>query len=147
MIRAIGNSLTDIQRAQFIAAARSLMHVRWRHQGRNKRGVDCAGLIVYSLRAVGCRPLDAIGYGRIPYRGMLEKLMEDNLGKILPRAFMQEGDVCLMRFAGAPSHCGIITAYPYGEFSLLHAFAQNREVVEHRIDANWFNYIVGVYRP
>lgn len=148
-MRAIGQPLTDIEREQFIAAARSLMHVRWRHQGRNKQGVDCAGLVVYSLRSIKRSVMDLQGYGRLPYRGALEAMMKENLGEPLLASQLQIGDVPLMKFqdTSAPCHCGIVTAYPFGGFALIHAFAQNREVVEHRLDDEWKAYITEVYRP
>lgn len=148
MNRAIGPAFTELERQQFIAAARSMMHVRWRHQGRNKQGLDCAGLVVYSLRAIGRQVADAVGYSREPYHGTLEQLVRENLGDPLPAAQMQEGDVPLIRFRDFKlRHCGIVTNYPFGGFSLIHAFAQNREVTEHRIDAEWMSYIAEVYRP
>lgn len=149
MMRTIGQLLSTEERLQFIAAARSLMHVRWQHQGRDKRGVDCAGLVIYSLKKIGRPVSDALGYGRLPYRGMLETLVRQNLGEPLPAdAKLQAGDVPLMKFVGSElCHCGIVTDYYLGGFSLLHAFAQNKEVVEHRIDKQWKDYMIEVYRP
>jgi hypothetical protein len=148
MTRAIGQLFTQDERTAFVAAARTFDKVRWRHQGRDARGVDCAGLVIVSLIAVGRNPVDAIGYGKIPYRGMLEELIERNLGDPLPlRQDMREGDVVLLKFTGEPCHVGIITDYLYGGFSLLHAYASNRCVVEHRFNASWFDNIAEVYRP
>ena len=149
MTRTIGQLLNEQERNAFVAAARQLLSVRWQHQGRDKRGVDCAGLVVYALKSLGRPVSDAIGYGRLPYRGRLETLVRQNLGDPLPAgAQMQFGDVALMHFVGsALCHCGIITEYPLGGFALLHAFAQNKMVVEHRVDDQWKGYMFEVYRP
>lgn len=148
MTRIIGPAFNAIETAQFIETARSLTHVRWRHQGRDACGVDCAGLVVYALQTMGRPVEDALGYGRLPYRGRLEHLMRVNLGDPLPKEQMRFGDVVLMHGRGsAPSHCGILTEYVFGGFAMLHAYAPNREVIEHRIDQSWIDRIVEVYRP
>lgn len=64
--------LTDAERIAFVAAARSFIGVRWQHQGRTAHGLDCAGLVMVALQAVGRNPIDSIGYPRRPYRNMLE---------------------------------------------------------------------------
>jgi cell wall-associated NlpC family hydrolase len=41
-----------------IAAARSWLGVPWRHQGRTRQGVDCAGLVVLVGRGLGLDDYD-----------------------------------------------------------------------------------------
>lgn len=147
MTRAIGAPLSDAERIAFIAAARSMLGTRWRHQGRDTRGVDCAGLVAYSLRAVGRTIADSTAYGRVPYRGSLEATLGANLGPMLKAEDMRVGDVALMVFDNAPHHVGVVADYKYGGFSLVHAYAANKQVVEMRIDDDWRNRIIGVYRP
>jgi cell wall-associated NlpC family hydrolase len=139
--------LSADERAAMIAAARTLLKVRWRHQGRSYAGVDCAGLVYVALQAVGRQPQDVHGYGRVAYRGRLEATLEANLGPIQPRETMAAGDVPLIHFVGAPSHVGILFDHPNGGFALVHAFAQMRKVVEHGLDKSWLDAIVGVYKP
>lgn len=128
----------------FVARARSMIGVRWRHQGRDLRGVDCAGLVVYALdrEIIDCR-----AYGRVPYQSRLEGLLRENLGDPLPVDQMQVGDVALMKFKGEPSHIGILGDYLYGGLSLIHAHASVRKVTEGRLDDEWRLAIVEVYRP
>lgn len=71
-MRAIGGPFTDAERNAFIAAARSMLGVRWRHQGRTVRGVDCGGLVAYAMKATGRPIADTPIYGRVAYRGSLE---------------------------------------------------------------------------
>lgn len=149
--RAIGELLSDIERQAFIAHARSHVDARtiWRHQGRSARGLDCGGLIAVSLASAGRTVVDALAYGRRPYRKMLEATLEANFGAPVPKDFLAAGDIALMRFSESQqcSHVGIVADHPVGGLSLIHAFAQVRRVVEHRIDAEWMNNIAEVYRP
>lgn len=146
-MRYLNPPLSARERVEFVAAARACIGVRWRHQGRSLQGLDCGGLVVYALAGVSRIVRDSVGYGRVAYRGSLEAVLEDNFGSILPKKEMRVGDVALMRFKGEPSHVGIIGDYLYGGFSLIHAFVQNREVVEGRLSEDWLTSIVGVYRP
>lgn len=64
--------LTEAEREALVLAARAYIGVRWQHQGRTARGLDCAGLVMVALRSLGRKPVDSIGYPRRPYRNMLE---------------------------------------------------------------------------
>lgn len=144
MTRAVA-PLNDAERIAFVAAARAMLGVRWKHQGRTRNGVDCAGLVIYALRAIGREPHDITGYGRRPYRNALDAAVRVNFGApqaTEPRA----GDVLLVRDGNAaPNHVGIVGDGPHG-LTLIHAYAPNKEVVEMTIDALWRAKIIGVYR-
>lgn len=148
-MRAIGPPLTDDERLAFIAEARTYVTdaVRFRHQGRSRHGVDCAGLLLASMAAIGRPIADLQAYGREPLGGELRAMMAANLGEPVPKAEMRPGDMVLMRFLGEPSHVGLIGDYLYGGLSLIHTYSQVRKVVEHRIDAEWDSYILEVFRP
>ena len=148
-MRAIGPTLSGQERAAFIAEARSYVSppVRFRHQGRTRNGVDCAGLLLLSMAAIG-RPIqDLSAYGREPLGNGLRAMLVANLGEPVPKADMRPGDVVLMRFRGEPTHVGLVADYIYGGLSLVHTFAQVKKVVEHRIDDEWMGHIVEVWRP
>ena len=146
-MRAIGPPLTDEERAAFIAAARSFLHVPFRHQGRSARGLDCGGLVVVSLVAIGRTPADVAAYGREPQGQGLHAACVANFGEPVFGPQMRAGDVLLMRFRGEPSHVGIVSDYPLGGFALIHSYAQVRKVTEHRMDAEWLGYVTEVFRP
>lgn len=148
-MRAIGPLLTDDERQAFIAEARTYVAeaVRFRHRGRSRHGVDCAGLLLASMAAIGRPIADLEAYGREPLGGGLRAMLVANLGEAIPKAEMQPGDVALMRFRGEPSHVGLLGDYLYGGLSLIHTFAQIRKVVEHRLDSEWNDYILEVFRP
>lgn len=147
MKRALGRHLTKKETSAFIAATFEFMDVRFKHQGRSHNGVDCAGLVVVSLDAIGRSFRDVPAYSREPLRQGLREALVDNLGDPIPIESMRAGDVALMRFRGEPSHVGIITDHPQYKFGLIHAFAQMKKVVWHGIDEGWMWNIVEVFRP
>lgn len=148
-MRAIGPPLTPAETAAFIAEARAYVAegVRFRHQGRSRRGVDCAGLLLASMAAIGRPIADLPAYGREPLGDGLRAMLVANLGEPVPKAGMRPGDVVLMKFRGEPSHVGLIGDYAHGGCSLIHAYAMMKKVVEHRIDEEWSGYITEVFQP
>ncbi len=141
-----------------VDAARSWIGTRFLHQGRRKKngndkgGVDCLGLLVgvadeCSLMQQG-KPLagfDERDYGHYP----CEKRLLDGLLKHFERcdkADMRAGDVVLVRIDEQAQHVGIIGDYAEDDFSLIHAYAPARAVVEHRLDADWMRKVVCVLR-
>lgn len=145
-MRAIGPAFTPEETEALIAAARSFRRIRFRHQGRNpKIGLDCAGLILAALKAVGRPTHDIKGYGREPHRNGLREAIEANLGA--PVKDMKAGDVVLMRFDGDPRHVGLLAYYPEGGLSLIHTHDTLKHVTEHRLDDKRAATIVAVWRP
>lgn len=146
-MRALGAAFTAGETLAFVAAARRLVGVRFKHQGRSVRGVDCAGTAAVAMQAVGREIVDVAAYGREPQGGRLQRTLELNLGPPVERGSLRAGDVVLMCFDGEPSHVGLIGDYVYGGLSLIHGYATVRRVVEHRLDADWLDRITEVYRP
>lgn len=147
MMRDLGPLLTDEERAAFIDAARTYLGVKFKHQGRSRNGVDCVGLCVLAMQAIGRTCFDAKTYSRHAQKQGLRAALVRNLGEPIAKDQMRAGDIVLMAFVGEPSHVGIITNHPYGGFALLHTFAQMKKVVEHRMDEQWMDYISEVFRP
>ena len=142
--------LTDAERVEFIAEARTYLRVPFRHTGRSRRGVDCVGLVAVALAAVGRAVADRRDYGRDPVRDGLRDVVRAHFGE--PVSDTQPGDVALMRWHEPNGvqlfcHVGILTPYRFGGLSLLHAHAANKQVVEHRLADPWPRRIVEVYRP
>jgi cell wall-associated NlpC family hydrolase len=135
------------QRAAFIAAARSFMGARWKHQGRRPDAMDCLGLVVLALRAVGVAVEDRQGYGRTPYNRQLAAALRAHFGE--PVDDLQPGDIVTMSWAGEEHHVAILTDHPEGLgviHSLLNAPGGSR-VVEHRLSPDHRARIVEAYRP
>lgn len=137
--------MTEIDKV--IAEARTFLGCKWRHKGRNHYGIDCAGLVVCAYKAAGIEVYDAKHYGREPWMDKLDEHLEKTFGKRLNKDEMQEGDVAVIWWneVPAPSHLGIIAKHPNGGLSLIHSYSQHN-VVEHRIDEDWFNKISHIYR-
>jgi cell wall-associated NlpC family hydrolase len=142
--------LSAEERAGFIAAARSYLGVPFKHRGRSARGIDCVGLVAVALAAVGRQIADEKAYGRDPVRDGLRDRLIAHLGS--PVTDYQPGDVLLLRWHMAGpvhlfNHVAIATDCPYGGLNMIHALAQNKAVVEHRIGEPWPRRIVEAFHP
>jgi cell wall-associated NlpC family hydrolase len=113
--------------------------VRWHHQGRNRAGIDCIGLVIAVAHDLGISTYDITDYGRIPDGRRLRNEMARQLQSVGRRPALA-GDVLLMRFERTPIHAGIATGG-----GMIHAYANMRRVVEHRIDATWWGRVVEVF--
>lgn len=129
-----------------VAEARKWLDVPWRHQGRDRRGIDCAGLIVNVGKSLGLLHYDTIDYARWPNSDRLVQLCEEN-GDHIPVAQVLAGDVVLMKFRGDPTHLGILGDYEPvpGQLSLIHSYNIAGKVVEHVLDAKWRKRLVAAY--
>lgn len=143
--------MTPGQRMDFVEAARTFLGVPFRHQGRTRRGMDCIGLVVLSLRAAGVSVADRTDYGRTPTAA--RKLWDSLVAELGPPALtratpadLQPGDIVAMSWGVAgEAHVGIVWAHPEGA-GLIHTEASIGEVVEQRIDAGMAALITGVWR-
>lgn len=123
-----------------IATARSAIGTPFKHQGRDLNGLDCAGLLSWSLRQHGVDVIDLDAYSRQPMGGLLVAMIERQ--PFLRRAGRQQqaGDVLVMRFEKEPQHVALCA----GE-TVIHAYEGVGKVCEHRIDRAWQNRILRVY--
>lgn len=129
--------------ADIITAARVHLGTPYRHQGRVPGlALDCAGLFVAVCQDLGLQVEDEAGYGRTPFKGLLEQCIDRQpfLTRV-PREQMQAGDVLLMRFQTDPQH----VAFHAGD-TMIHAYSNVGRVVEHRLADVWRARIVHVYR-
>ena len=146
--RAIGPPLTFAERTALVDSARQWLGVRWRHQGRDRDGVDCGGLLVVAMRGIGRTMRDKRAYGRVPKDGWLEAALAANFGPPGGVEDIALGRIALFRFGKSePDHVGILACHPQGGLSVIHAYAPWRRVVEHRLDDGWRSRLTGVYVP
>ena len=130
---------------QVIAAARECVGTPFRHQGRLRGvGLDCAGLGIIAAKAVGIEIVDFSGYPRTPFDGMLKKMFTAQSWHLrqIKNDDAAPGDVLLMRISSAPQHVAILSYNGY----MIHAYQNVGKVVEQRIDDDWRNKIIAVYR-
>lgn len=146
--------LSELERAAFVAAARA--HVaagtRFRHQGRGPTHLDCVGLIVVALAAVGRASETPANYGREPAHDRLRDRLREHFGPPVAagadgHAAAQPGDVVAMAWHLRPQHVAIVGDHVTGGLSLIHADALFGAVVEHAFIAPWLTLTIEVYRP
>lgn len=131
-----------------VAHARSMLGVRWRHQGRKPWAVDCLGLVEMCLLAAdwpGAVQAPA-RYGREPWDDQLRRGLRAHLGEPVSGGW-QPGDVPLFRWGkGEPSHVGILADYAYGGLSIIHASMARKAVVETTLAGRLRECVIEVYR-
>lgn len=136
-------------RADFIAALRSQLGVRWQHQGRLPGvALDCAGLVVVAARMVGLKAEDITTYDRRPdthvLQGQIAATGLEHVGKYDPP---QVGDLLVISYDNNPQHLAVITQIEVGEPPLIiHGSAKERKVVEHYLSPDLRAKVVQVWR-
>jgi cell wall-associated NlpC family hydrolase len=129
------NSPLHCKKEDIVAAARSWLGVPWRHQGRTRQGVDCAGLVVLVGRELGLADYDTHAYSRRPEgQGFVQHFRAAMDGIPLPEARL--GDVLVFADTAYPCHCGFLTE-KLGQPHLLHAHALRRKVIEEPYAGEW----------
>lgn len=129
--------------ADFIAIARSWLGVPFRHQGRSRVGVDCAGLVICVAREAGLVDpgFDINGYRRQP-DGSLLGACADHL---IAAPTLEAAHLVVVRFSVQPQHVALVVPYRHGGLALLHALQHSGHVVEHRLDRTWRDRLVGAW--
>ena len=124
-----------VEAEQIVAAARLWLGVPWRHQGRTRQGVDCAGLVVLVGRALGLSDYDTSAYGRRPAgQGFVQHFRACMDPAPLLEAAV--GDILVFADAAYTCHCGFLTT-KHEEPHLLHAHALRRKVIEEPYAGEW----------
>jgi len=120
--------------------------VPFRHRGRTRNGLDCAGLLVRVALDMNYPVKDLRVYGREPYKDGLRKFLVANCGAPVKRA-PQVNDILLLRHVGAiePSHLALVAPHPTGELAMIHTYSALGKVVMHRLDPSWRQRTVEIY--
>jgi cell wall-associated NlpC family hydrolase len=129
--------------SDIVAEARGYLGVRWRHQGRSRNGIDCAGLVIQVAKSFGST-FDTNNYTRRTADELMVSLCREHLTEI-PRSEVAPGDVMVFGL-GDSRHMGIVGNYQHGGLSLIHAYLAARKVVETRIDEQWRARARGCFR-
>ena len=116
--------------AEVIEQARSWVGVPFRHQGRDRSGIDCVGLPIVIGQALGLvsDQFDVANYGRLPSGELVERLQNEcaPLPKALP------GSLIVIAWSSIAAHVAICT----GE-TMIHSYERIGKVVEHGYRGRW----------
>lgn len=111
-----------------VEQARSWLGVRWKHQGRDRAGVDCAGLLVCVLQTLGIPHTDRQDYREHPDSRVLMSHLRSNLILAADGARVP-GRVAVFRERLLPCHIGILSRQR-DAIHIIHARANRRLVIE-----------------
>jgi NlpC/P60 family putative phage cell wall peptidase len=149
-----------------VTQARTWIGTPFHHQARLKgKGCDCLGLIVGVVDELGLKdkhgqPLagyDEVTYSKEPDGAYLTEKLTALLDEV-PIAEAQAGDLALFKVRENPQHMAFLTDYPCAgvggaasanenfTLGMVHSYAPARRVVEHRLDDDWKQRIVKVFR-
>ena len=123
-----------------VRTARRLLGVPYRHHGRDMRGVDCLGVLIWTARELG---LDApeYDYTRNPSASRMRRLLDEHMQRI-PLAEALRGDVLHAAYRAMPQHLLILTETD----RVLHADSHAGRVVEHVLGGPWPGRVRAAYR-
>lgn len=124
----------------YVEAARSYLGVRWRHQGRDRMGVDCVGLLIVAGADLGIEIADKQGYRRSPDKDAFINHIRDNS---VPADAPRPGTFGIFRDGNQPCHVGIF-AEMHGEVSLIHAYVGTGVVMEEVFAHDWPRRLIEV---
>lgn len=126
-----------------VEAARSCIGTPFRHQGRVPGvGLDCVGVIVCALRAVGIEPCEPGHYSMDPDPGILLDCIK-RVGHRVPRDRAIPGDMLAMWWSREtmPKHVAMLVEPD----RIVHAYRSYRCVLEEGV-AQWDPQIHSVWR-
>lgn len=121
-----------IQRHAIVEEARKWLGTKWVHQGRNKFGIDCAGLLCVVGWGLGIDVKDKKGYQRVPDKAGFIAHLRSELTQGNVRA-IKDGSVGVFTQSLYPCHTGIF-CWNGGQLYLIHSTASRRKVVEEKLD-------------
>lgn len=125
--------------SKIIDVARGYLGVPFRHRGRNRAGVDCAGLVICALRDLLVLPDDYIEqrYSRTPVVGLVEDTLLRFCKKVeAPRC----GDILLLSFLHNPCHVAF-----YAGNSIVHAYEERGKVIEDEYAVKWEKRFISAF--
>jgi len=132
-------------RDDIVAEARKWIDVPWRHQGRTKRGIDCAGLVIVVGNSLGLVDYDTTNYQRKTHGQDFLNHFRMNMDE-KPILDALPGDVLLFRDRQFPCH-SVIIGERQGALTIIHAYAHRRKVIEERLDTEeWLQRRVACFK-
>jgi cell wall-associated NlpC family hydrolase len=125
-----------------VDAARSYIGVPFRHQGRTRAGMDCAGLLLAVADDCGIQYPRNLAYAMLPDLRLIDELLPQFCS---PVDGPEPGAVLRFNVAGRPQHLGLCGDHQTG-LSVIHANMTIGKVCEHRLDEKWRRRLVSCWR-
>ena len=142
--------------SKLVAQARTYLGAPYRHRGRKRTGIDCAGLPWCCYADLSVNLPDLRLYGREPHQDGMMMAVKAALGEPVwhgmkgkcARSVLQIGDVVVMAFVRDPHHMAIIGDDVLYGLSMIHADGTlgTSRVVEHGLDNQHLAMICAVFR-
>lgn len=126
-----------------IAEARKHLKTPFVHQGRLPGiALDCVGLGIVVVTALGVECIDVQGYGTNPSNNLLDSALDNQPGFFkVTDGSMNRGDFLAMRWTRDLRHIAIYE----GEL-IIHSYADVGMVCEHGFSDEWRKRVIAVYR-
>ena len=124
----------------YIKEARKYVGTPFKHQGRDKNGLDCIGIIVVPLREIQFFNYENKNYKRYGLGGEIKEVLLKYCYELSWPCPLERGDILLFTKENS-QHLAIYTGY-----SIIHANNFVGKVVEHILDDKWKSLINKVYR-
>lgn len=118
-----------------VQQARTYLGTPYRHRGRSRRGIDCAGLPWCCYADLGVVLPDVKVYGREPHKdGLMDGLIAALgvpvwRGRCPALEQLQVGDVVCSAFVQEPHHLAIVADNAIHGFELIHADGMQAKAV------------------
>lgn len=103
---------------EIVAYARAWIGTPWRHQGRSRTGIDCAGLLVRTAAEFDLPHGDMQGYRRDPGKAFIRHIESHTL----PTTQIVHGAIGVFNDSNQPCHTGIF-AVEDGQITVIHSEA------------------------
>ena len=132
-----------------IYAAKGLVGVPYRHQGRSQVGLDCAGLIIVVGQMVGVMGEEAGATKAYPRRPDAVKFTVAMVAAGLvqrPFGTQEHGDILRINTAGWPVHLGLYEVDENGAEWYIHSYLPHKKVTRDPLTPEVRRIISSVWR-
>ncbi len=122
-----------VTRADIVTEAKTWLNVPYKDKGRNRFGIDCAGLVMKVGQETGISDYESTDYPRRP-DGTFVQRFRDKMDTIVPITEAQPGDVLLFAESGCMCHSAIMILVD-GQPGIIHSHAGYRGVIEETLES------------
>lgn len=129
-----------------VLIANGLVGVRYRHQGRNEMGLDCAGLIIVVAQLLDLTDKDTTSYSRRPNVSEFTAFMIETNCTQLPYGEHEHGDILRFNTAGWPVHIAVYEIDERGQEWYIHASILHKKVTRDPLTPKVKDTISSVWR-